>query len=487
MDVKMIVSGFLVLLGTVLLLLAVLGQSALPNSYGVVGALLCIGFGASQFFGYRFERIKLRDLIEIELETVPPVRLDPEIDQERREYADKRRNELPDRDAPSFHLLDRKMEVSVATCSDLLMIPMYLLDKNFRILDWNSAFSLCFDRTMEGRRGMSVLEWTYFLDNYQEVLDHGITAFSGGANAPPRLDIEALRYTSRRYGSITGTKRAYQIPNEDGSCRGWLITIEPKFADKEMTMKFYEDLFICLRQSLMWSEYALSYDQVLNSTEIYPELLQSILGERRPGPDPIAANSTVLDLGAGTGNVTKLLADPAAQRLVIAIDNNAVMLEMLRRKCEPYLRQDANGPGVIAIKQDISSLHGLNEDFCDYVILNNVLYSLDASAVSACLSEVKRVLKPGGEVRISGPQKSTKLSKVLDRLKDDLVKRNKFEQLKNEYLKVKQINEQLLAPLLLKWDRQDMEGQLKEAGFSAITYSSADVYAKQSMLVCARK
>jgi ubiquinone/menaquinone biosynthesis C-methylase UbiE len=100
-----------------------------------------------------------------------------------------------------------------------------------------------------------------------------------------------------------------------------------------MALRSQEDLFISLRHSLMWSEYALSYDSVLNNTEIYPHLLRTLLGEKQPGPEPIPANTTILDLGAGTGNVTRVLAEPSAQRLIIAIDNNSMMLNILRRKC----------------------------------------------------------------------------------------------------------------------------------------------------------
>lgn len=455
---------------------AALGLIIFPITFTLFGGKLeqvSIGFKGLGMINVRFP------------DAMPKKELDPKVEQQRRNYADRRRSELPDRDAPSFQLLEEKMAITVTPCSDP-MIPMYMLDSNFRIIDWNSAFSLCFDRTMEGRRGMSVLEWTYFLDNYEEVLEHGIAAFSV-AKDPPRIDVEELHYTSHRYGSISGTKRAYQIPNDDGSCLGWLITIEQKFKDKETALKFQEDLFISLRQSLMWSEYALSYDSVLNNTEIYPDLLYTLLGEMQPGPEPIPPNTTILDLGAGTGNITRLLADPSAQRLIIAIDNNLMMLNILRRKCQPYLRQDAHGPGVIAIKQDISSLYGLNDKFFDYVILNNVLYSLEEAAVNSCLSEVNRVLKPGGEVRISGPQKSTKLSKVLDQVKKDLIRNKKFDQIKKEYLRVKQINEYSLAPMLLRWSQEEMENLLRETGFSLITYSRDDVYAGQSMLVCAQK
>ena len=75
------------------------------------------------------------------------------------------------------------------------MTPMYLLDNAFRILDWNEAFTLAFDRSMEGQKGKSVLEWTYYLENYKEVLDHGVAVF-GDANRLPRIDVETVKYKS---------------------------------------------------------------------------------------------------------------------------------------------------------------------------------------------------------------------------------------------------------------------------------------------------
>jgi ubiquinone/menaquinone biosynthesis C-methylase UbiE/PAS domain-containing protein len=482
--------GILLLLLTVLDSLGILSQrEVLPSPEDFWVSLTFVGLGFMALLGRTVSSLKgrFKDIeIDVHFESVVLQKvLDPELKEKRQEYAASRCSILPDRDAPSFQLLEEKMAITATPCTDLT-IPMYMLDSNFRIIDWNSAFSLCFDRTMEGRRGMSVLEWTYFLDNYEQVLEHGIEAFSATKDLP-RIDIEEIRYTSHRYGPISGTKRAYQIPNDDGSCLGWLITIEPKFQNKEMALRSQEDLFISLRQSLIWSEYALSYDSVLNNTEIYPHLLRTLLGEKQPGPEPIPAKTTILDLGAGTGNVTRVLAEPSAQRLIIAIDNNSMMLNILRRKCQPYLRQDANGSGVIAIKQDISSLYGLSDGFFDYVILNNVLYSLDDAAVNLCLSEVYRVLKPGGEVRISGPQKSTKLSKVLDQIKKDLIRNKRFDQFEKEYLRVKQINEYSLALMLLRWTQEEMETLLEGARFSSISYSTDDIYAGQSMLVCAQK
>ena len=354
-----------------------------------------------------------------------------------------------------FQLLDEKLAFTGTPCADP-MTPMYILDREFRIMDWNIAFSLCFDRTLEGRRGRNVLEWTYFLDNYEDVVNHGIGVFGAGKERP-RIDIEEIRYTSYRYGPITGTKRAYQIPGDDGECLCWLITIKPNFVRNEMATLHQADLFSALRKDLMWSEYALCYDKVLNNSLIYPALINTLIGHHNPGPAPIPEGTVVLDLGAGTGNLTCLLAERSAHRLVVSIDSNSVMLNVLRQKCEPFLREDAQGPGVIAIKQDVGSLYGLNDGFFDYVVLNNVLYSLEPEAAKACLKEAHRVLKPGGELRFSEPKKGNKLSKVLDQIGRDLKGNNRYTGLAKEYHKVRQINEFALAPLLHRWSLGEIQ------------------------------
>jgi hypothetical protein len=145
---------------------------------------------------------------------------------------------------------------------------------------------------------MTVREWVFFLDNYEEVLKHGEEAFSP-ERALPNIDVEEIRYTSRRYGPLVATKRAYQIPDDDGSCLGWLTTLEPAFADDAKTEEFHLDTIHTMQMDLVWSEYSLSYDSVLLNTLVYPELLESLVGERGPIPE-VPHGAVVLDLGAGT-------------------------------------------------------------------------------------------------------------------------------------------------------------------------------------------
>ncbi len=432
-------------------------------------------------FGYG----KLEVELGLQGSETPKRELEPEVLEQRQKFSSQKSAEIPGTSAPEFHVLEDKLAFEVTPCSDP-MTPMYTLDNNFRIIDWNNAFSACFDRTMEGRRGLNVLEWTYFLENYEEVLDHGIKTFSDPENFP-RIDIETIRYNSRAYGPIEGIKRAYQIPYDNDVCQGWLITIDPEFENQAMAQKYLTDLFSSLHLGLMWSEYALSYDVVLNRSNIYPHLINTVVGNVEPGPSPIASNTKVLDLGAGTGNITSLLTDPSANRLIVALDNNTMMLNVLRRKCKPYLRQDAEGAGVIAIKQDITSLYGLKDKFFDVVVINNVLYSLESNAVEHCLKDVYRVLCSGGEVRISEPHKNANASKVLKEIKIDLQQNRHFEEVQAHYQKVKDINELSLSHMLNKWNIEDMEGMLKKIGFSEITFKMDKTYARQSFLICAKK
>ncbi len=468
------------------------------KDYWVLGAILAMGvvcvllaslpFLGVKNFGLSKDSLAIEFLSPTSTQATPQKEISLEEKERKRMYAEtyieEKNTQLPGQYAPDFQVLDQRLALTVTPCSDP-MTPMYMLDSNFRIIDWNIAFNLCFDRTMEGRRYLSVQEWTYFLDNYEDVVEHGIDVFAEG-KPQPRIDIEKIQYKSDRYGKIEGTKRAYQIPDDDDSCLGWLITIIPTFIDPEMENLYQSDIFCALRKTLMWSEYALCYDKILMNSLIYPELINTLVGNLTPGPPPLQDASVILDIGAGTGNISLLLAKQSPQRLIVAIDNDPFMLNTLRRKCQVFLRQDAQGPGIIAIKQDVVTLFGLADEFFDCVIINNVLYSLDMDAAQSCLKEAWRVLKPGGEIRISEPQKSTDLSKVLEQIRSDLKKNGKYTKLEADFMKLEQINEFLLKPLLHRWTLADMEKILLH-DFTSITYKTDRIYAGQSMLICARK
>lgn len=398
--------------------------------------------------------------IDVVFEPVPavePKTLDPEQRAAREAYAEQ--NPPPAVNAPAFNALTDAPDLAAVPAGDP-MVPMYILDANYRILDWNDAFSLAFDRTMEGRRGQSAIEWIYFLDNFKEVLDHGIQVFSNPDNLP-RCDVEELKYSSLRYGKLSATKRAYQIPDANGSGSSWLILLDLKFAEPQNERQFHFDLIRTLSRSLMWSDYALSYDQVLTHTRLYQDLIKLMTGVSGPLA-PIPQRSRVLDLGAGTGNIARLLASDG--RTVFAIENNRTMLNVLRKKChDAPLRRDDGGPGVIALKQDINSLFGLPNNYFDCVIANNVLYSL--ADPLPCLQEVRRVVKAGGEIRISGPRRGFRIPHLFDRIERDLVQRGEFDELKQHFENARRIN-LFLEPELRRWSERDHVALFEEADLS---------------------
>lgn len=415
--------------------------------------------------------------------------------QEYLEYQDRRREleadkALPGVTAEPFEDIEDQVNLSFLPSSQP-MIPMYFLDRYFRILDWNEAFSLAFDRTMEGRRGKPITSWVYWLENYKELAEESKNKFADPNNLPI-IDIETLKYKSLRYGIMDFKKRAYHIPHDDfynrtGENRyvGWLVVLEPIFNSPEAGFQYNKDIVERLGLSQLWHEYSISYDNILLNTEIYPELLSTMVGEVGPLGE-IPPESKVLDLGAGTGNLAIKLAEPTKRRTVVAMDNSRAMLEILKFKSGGLLREDDKGPGIVTIQQDVNSLYGLKDNNFDVVVMNNVLYAVEDPL--ECFKEIHRVLKPQGEVRISGPRSDSDVKILFEEIKKSLKKKKGgFKIHKMDYETVRYINTIQLKKYLYKHSIDEVEKILKDAGFSKISHKSEDIYANQNMLIAAIK
>jgi ubiquinone/menaquinone biosynthesis C-methylase UbiE len=220
-----------------------------------------------------------------------------------------------------------------------------------------------------------------------------------------------------------------------------------EFSDEKQHAAYQRGLIRMLGLDLIRTEYAVAYDRVLSHTHVYPELLDRFIG----GYDDVKMipdDARILDLGAGTGNFAEGPIRTGRDRVIFAVENNRLMLELLKGKCQKFLRTAPSEGGVIPIKQDITSLFGLEDNYFDFVTFNNVLYAVQDA--DSCLAECCRVLKAGGELRLSGPRQDTNLKVLFDRIAMDLKEDGKFEELQADYYQAYQINELKLGPMLYR-------------------------------------
>lgn len=136
---------------------------------------------------------------------------------------------------------------------------------------------------------------------------------------------------------------------------------------------------------MLWNAYAYLYDGLLDVLT-YRDMIDTVVARAD------CRGRTVLDVGAGTGNVTQgLIGAGAAQ--VIAVDLSATMLGRARRK----LGADIAAGTVRLVHDDVvSAMAALPERSVDRITAVNVLYALGDRR--EFFGQAARVLAPGGFV-----------------------------------------------------------------------------------------
>jgi ubiquinone/menaquinone biosynthesis C-methylase UbiE len=132
-----------------------------------------------------------------------------------------------------------------------------------------------------------------------------------------------------------------------------------------------------------WERYFVVYD-TLNLSPLYRRLIQRHVELLRP-----AAGDTILDAGAGTGNVTQLLAVPGTT--VIGIDFCAPALVRCRQKV----------PAAEFRQADLTKPLPFEPASFDKVACSVTLHFLEPDRQRFALSELFRVLRPGGLLAVS--------------------------------------------------------------------------------------
>ncbi len=143
---------------------------------------------------------------------------------------------------------------------------------------------------------------------------------------------------------------------------------------------------------LLWQEYAVVYDTLMSEIIPYQNLLMTIVRGL-----PFMADSRVLDVGCGTGNLITTLERENIHCPVTGIDYSAAMLE------RAAVKGDAYGPAVF-YQADLNhppATWGVGGSF-DIIVSNNCMYALDDP--HRVLQHLADLAVPGARLAISTPR-----------------------------------------------------------------------------------
>ena len=345
--------------------------------------------------------------------------------------------------------------------------PTYFLDTNLTLIDWNLAFELIFSRSLCRIHGKHVKHFIVQLANYDEVIEHAQQFTKKVIKGKiPFVDLEPLRYSSERYGDVSFLKVATQLHDPQGKARGWSVSLLIRDIDWEA---FSRDLSDEARKDKLWSVYSASYDRVLREFPPYQRLIDDVTAVIPPG------EHDVVDLGAGTGNVTEDLLK--AGHTVTAVESNLAMLDRLRSK---KLSPDS----LTVVKASVENLTALPDQSFDAAVMVNVLYAV--ADPLTCLQGVNRILKPKGVLGLSTTHAEIDLDPLLSRIKSWLEEEGKYDALAADYLVVRDLNKAIEKEIAKRYTRDNYREWIKAAGFK-ITRDVPSTYEDAVMLIHAVK
>jgi len=136
-----------------------------------------------------------------------------------------------------------------------------------------------------------------------------------------------------------------------------------------------------------WEKYFRVYD-VLNIVIPYQELMRKLEKELDLKSDDI-----VLDVGSGTGNLIVRIKDKCKE--IIGVDYSQEGIEIHKLK----------DPAAKVILHDITKRFPFPDNYFSKVVSNNTIYTLTKRQQLRMLSEIYRVMRPGGKFVISNVKK----------------------------------------------------------------------------------
>jgi ubiquinone/menaquinone biosynthesis C-methylase UbiE len=227
-----------------------------------------------------------------------------------------------------------------------------------------------------------------------------------------------------------------------------------------------------------WERYFIVYD-TLNLSPLYQQLVMKHIDVLQP-----AAGEDILDAGAGTGNVTRLLAVPGAR--VTGIDFCAPALVQCRKKV----------PTAEFRQADMTQPLPFESASFDKVACSVTLHFLDPDKQQLALKELLRVLRPGGHLALSVFHEGFNALRIYSGTLRELVKNHGL--LKGVYIAIQCLIDTLLI-LYYQWrirrgeragihryfTADTLRKTLEQVGYTAIDIEL--IYEGQCLMASARK
>lgn len=343
-----------------------------------------------------------------------------------------------------------------------LIVPAYLLDDRYYILDWNPAFDTLVARSLKLCRGTSHAGvFVRELVNREQTIKHSNDRFN--ESSVPLVDTEELIFDTGRFGEPFGKiwfqKLAAQITDAEGRTMGWSVSLNIKkveFHEAEL----WELLMSRIQTEVGWGRYAVVYDNLLLEFDEYRALVKRVC-------DQVGSALLCADLGAGTGNGSIRLLETNPDREVYAVEINETMLRHFKAKLQARMREENvdDSDRLTFVKDDVTRLDSLPANSFDAAIMINVLYAVDDRV--ECLRNVNRILKLDGILSLSTSHRDTDVDRLFNGLQNALADKGLLDQYQQQ-VEVARARHEEMSELIHRDTADTTVAMLREAGFELV-------------------
>lgn len=263
-------------------------------------------------------------------------------------------------------------------------VPTYVLDENFRYVDWNPAFDELIAKPLGLRFGMHGTMFVSYLENCEAVMSRALEVFAPGKH--PLTDTESVVLKHPKYGLMKFQKFAIQVLDAKGQKSGWVLTLDIMGADHLELL--WTDLMKRFEREVLWHA-VLSIFMPLLPCHLEGKRLLKLMSDNVP------TSGIILEIGGGTGVLTRLLSRAAPSATLWALEENHFLFARTKQALISWGTpvQVLKGNFDTCEDQGVASIQTL-------VSLLGMSRMAGEEELTKALEKSAEILVPGGELRL---------------------------------------------------------------------------------------